>query len=116
MLYRDEVLDHYKHPHNFGELSDATCRSSGSNPSCGDSVNLSLKIEKGIITDAKFTGVGCALSTASASILTDFIKGKSVDEALKISQTNLEDWLGEINPGRQKCILLPLSALKKMLS
>lgn len=116
MLYRDEILDHYKHPHNFGKMDDATCVSSGSNPSCGDSVKLFLKIKDDVITQAKFEGEGCALSTASASILTDFLVNKTIKQASAIVEQDLLEWLGEVNPGRMKCVLLPLSALKKMLS
>lgn len=115
MLYRDEILDHYKHPHNFGVLSGATNTAHGTNPSCGDSVEIYLLVKDGIIEDVRFTGEGCALSTASASILTDFIKGKMVEDIKSVSEDILLGLLGEINPGRMKCVLLPLSALKSVL-
>jgi len=80
-LYQDVILDHGKRPRNFGELPMATHEAEGFNPLCGDQLHLRLLVEEGRITDIRFNGCGCAISTASASMLTQAIKGKSVNFA-----------------------------------
>lgn len=85
-LYREIVLDHYKRPRNFGELAGAGVEVLGDNPSCGDKVRLMLKLEDQTISDAHFFGQGCAVSTASASMMTELIKGKTKAEALTLAQ------------------------------
>ena len=79
-LYRDEILEHYRNPHNFGTLEEPTTVKEGANPLCGDRITLMLGIdEQGNVKDVAFTGRGCAISQASASMLTDEIKGKPLD-------------------------------------
>ena len=115
-LYREEILEHYKHPHNFGELSKATVTVREANASCGDLIELQLLVRSGTIVKAKFKGVGCALSLATASILTDDIQGKTVGEALRFDEQRVIALLGtEVSPMRRKCVLLPLRALDKAL-
>jgi len=114
-LYKEEILDHYKNPHNFGDLDEKTHQARDLNASCGDMVEVYLKIEKEIIIDAGFRGVGCALSTASASLLTDEVKGKRVDEVMVWDEKILRKLVGEVNPGRMKCITLPLEVLQKAI-
>lgn len=80
-LYQDVILDHNRSPRNFGELPNCTHRAEGFNPLCGDHLTLQLLLDGDIISQANFTGNGCAISKASASILTDEIKGKTVDQA-----------------------------------
>ena len=80
-LYQEMVMDHNRRPRNFGKLDDATQTSSGFNPLCGDEIHLYLKIEDDAITDVGFEAVGCAISKASASMMTENIKGKSLEEA-----------------------------------
>jgi nitrogen fixation NifU-like protein len=84
-LYREIVLDHYKRPRNFGGLAGATIAVEGDNPSCGDKVRLMLKVDNGAICDAHFSGHGCAISTASASMMTEALKGKTKAEALALA-------------------------------
>ena len=84
-LYKDIILEHYKHPRNRGRLNPATVSGEGLNPSCGDELELFLNLEEGVISDVKFSGEGCAISQASASMMTEALKGKSVEEALKLS-------------------------------
>lgn len=116
-LYQDELLQHYKHPHNFGELSDSTCQITESNSSCGDSLTLKLKIEKGIVVDAKFTGNGCAVSMAATSLLTDYIRGKSAEEIKKIDFEFMQHLIGTtISPGRVKCLTLGARAVMTLLN
>lgn len=80
-LYQDMILDHYKHPRNCHAMADATHRAEGHNPLCGDRVKVFLKLEDGIIADVSFEGSGCAISKASASLMTAQLKGKTVAEA-----------------------------------
>ncbi|MFP4528626.1 MAG: Fe-S cluster assembly sulfur transfer protein SufU [Candidatus Kapaibacterium sp.] len=83
-LYQQVILDHNKNPRNFGELEHASHCAVGHNPLCGDHIDLCLKVEDGIIRDIKFYGAGCAISKASASIMTTILKGKTVEEAREL--------------------------------
>ncbi|AEB12631.1 Fe-S cluster assembly sulfur transfer protein SufU [Marinithermus hydrothermalis] len=85
-LYKEIILTHYKNPKNYGPLPDATLTLSGHNPSCGDQLELHLKLEDGRITNVTFSGQGCAISQASASMMTELIKGKPLAEALELSR------------------------------
>jgi len=80
-LYQQVILDHYKSPRNFGELANANRTAEGYNPLCGDRVHLYVRVENDVIADIRFTGQGCAISKASASIMTTLVKGKSLAEA-----------------------------------
>jgi nitrogen fixation NifU-like protein len=79
-LYQEVILDHYKRPRNFGPDADATCKADGANPLCGDKVTIYVEVEDDIVKDVHFDGVGCAISTASASLMTEAVKGKSLQE------------------------------------
>lgn len=83
-LYQEVILDHYRKPRNFGPLADADRKAEGFNPLCGDRLTLYVKLMDGVITDASFEGSGCAISTASASLLTESIKGKTEREAERL--------------------------------
>lgn len=112
-LYREEILDHYKHPHHFGELEQPDLKFHDSNPFCGDEITLELKVEDGKVVDAGFTGHGCAISRASASMMSDEIIGRSLDELRGWQKEQVLDLLGiEVGPVRMKCALLPFKALK----
>lgn len=116
-IYREEIIDHYKNPRNFGEMSDPTVRVFEVNTLCGDNIELFLKIKDNIITEAKFRSLGCAVSTAAASMLTEKLAGLKVDKARNISENKILELLGgEISPGRKKCAFLPLVALRKALN
>lgn len=82
-LYKQVILDHNKNPRNFGIIEHPSHHSHGHNPLCGDEIDLSLVVENGIITDVKFNGAGCAISKASASIMTTLVVGKPIEEARK---------------------------------
>ena len=111
-LYRDYILEHYRRPHNFGVLDDATTSQEGANPLCGDRITLQLRVRDGVINAVGFTGRGCAISQASASLLTDEIRGKAVGEAAAMTSADLLEMLGiEISPARMKCALLSLETL-----
>ncbi|MBI5226738.1 SUF system NifU family Fe-S cluster assembly protein [Candidatus Micrarchaeota archaeon] len=117
-MYRDQILDHYKHPHNQGHLDKPDARFSDNNPLCGDEIEVFLKIGKdakgkAIIADVKFKGQGCAISTASASMLTDEIKGLTLDQIKALTRDDVFKMLGvPISPARVKCALLSLKAIK----
>jgi nitrogen fixation NifU-like protein len=85
-LYREIVLDHSKHPRGFGKLEPATHRAQGYNPLCGDQLELELQIEDGRVRDVRFTGKGCAISTASASLLTEAVRGRPLGEVHALFQ------------------------------
>jgi len=117
-LYRDEILEHYRNPHNFGTLESPTTAKEGANPLCGDRITLMLGInEEGMVEEVAFTGRGCAISQASASMLTDEIKGKPLSEIAKMGRQEVLDNLGiEISPARMKCAMLSLDTLKSAVS
>jgi len=113
-LYRDEILEHYRNPHNFGILEQPTTAKEGANPLCGDRITLMLGInDQGTVEEVAFTGRGCAISQASASMLTDEIKGKSLDEIAHMGSKDVLNNLGiEISPARMKCAMLSLETLR----
>ena len=116
-LYRDYILEHYRRPHNFGVLEAPTASYEGANPLCGDRITIMLDVKDGVVADVAFTGRGCAISQASASLLTDEIKGKTVEEIEKMTSQDLLDLLGiEISPARLKCALLSLDTVTHALS
>ncbi|HJN43928.1 MAG: SUF system NifU family Fe-S cluster assembly protein [Acidobacteria bacterium] len=80
-LYQEVILDHNRSPRNFGPLEGADLRADGHNPLCGDRLSVALKVEDGLVTDVRFEGSGCAISKASASLMTERIKGQTIDEA-----------------------------------
>ncbi len=117
-LYRDEILEHYRRPHNFGTLEEPDAIYEGSNPLCGDRITLMLGIsDAGIVDEVAFTGRGCAISQASASMLTDEIKGKPLGEIAKLGSQDVLDNLGiPISPARLKCALLSIDTLRRALA
>ena len=116
-LYRDYILEHYRRPHNFGVIEDATASFEGSNPLCGDRITMQLGIENGVVERVGFTGRGCAISQASASLLTDEIKGKPVADVVAFRADDLLDLLGiDISPARLKCAMLSHETLHKALA
>jgi nitrogen fixation protein NifU and related proteins len=114
-LYRELILEHAKHPHNAGSLDAPDVSHEEHNPLCGDRVRIELQIEGGVISDVRWSGRGCAISQASASLLTDELKGMAVEQAKQFPKEELLALIGiplEKNPVRIKCALLSLKALK----
>ena len=115
--YRDIVLRHFRQPHNRGSLPEANAEAEGANPLCGDRVRICLKIDDGFVSDAQFTANACILCIASASVLTDEVKGLSLTEAADLKESSIHGALqGEPPPGRLRCVLLPLETLHRALS
>ena len=113
-LYREQILDHYKRPHNFGHLEDPDLEFEDNNPLCGDELRVQLKVgDDGRISDIAFSGQGCAISQASASMVSDEVKGMPVDDLLKLDKQFVLELLGiDISATRMKCALLSLKVLK----
>lgn len=112
-LYREVILDHYQHPHNHGTLTEPDITFEDSNPLCGDKIRVDLKVENKIVKEVRFSGKGCAISQASASMLTDELIGKSLDDIKKIDKDFIFEMLGiPLSPSRVKCALLSLKVVK----
>lgn len=109
----DFIIEHYKNPQNFGHLDSPDIVHEEGNPSCGDQIRIELKIDNNRITDVRFSGKGCAISQAAASILTEEIKGKTLEEVKQFDKQKMLDLLGiEISAIRLKCALLALKVVK----
>jgi len=94
-LYRSVIMDHYKNPRNKGSLDDNAVTIDMNNPTCGDRIHLTLKVTDGVVEDAKFDGEGCSISMSSASMMTQLIKGKKVEEAIELSDIFSKMMMGE---------------------
>ncbi len=112
-IYREIILDHYQNPRNRGTIDPADFTYEDTNPLCGDEVRIDVRVTDDQISDVKFSGRGCAVSQASASILTEMVEGKSLAEVKTITKEDLLDEIGiPVSPARLKCALLSLKVLK----
>jgi nitrogen fixation NifU-like protein len=113
-LYREQILDHYKRPHNFGRLEEFDLEFEDNNPFCGDEQHVMIKLDgEGRVAEIAFEGKGCAISTAATSLLTDELSGKSREELLQLPKEFVLELLGiEISATRLKCALLGLKVVK----
>jgi nitrogen fixation NifU-like protein len=113
-LYREYILEHYKHPHNWGELDSPDLEAHDLNPLCGDELRVQLAVgDDGEITGIAFNGHGCAISQAAASMISDEVKGMKVDELMRLDRSSILDLLGiDISATRMKCAMLALKVLK----
>ncbi|NBO52573.1 MAG: iron-sulfur cluster assembly scaffold protein [bacterium] len=117
-LYREQILEHHRRPHNQGTLAAPSISLEGRNPNCGDVINLQLQVsDAGVITDVAFLGKGCAISQAGTSLITDELRGKSLDEVLSLGSPFVMELLGvEVGPARVHCALLGLETTQKAIA
>jgi nitrogen fixation NifU-like protein len=113
-LYREQILEHYKRPHNFGRLEDADLDFEDTNPFCGDEQHVTVRLDsEGRVAEIAFEGQGCAISTAATSLLTDELVGRTREELLALPKEEVLDLLGiEISATRMKCAMLGLKVVK----
>ncbi len=117
MDYREYILDHYRDPRNYGELQNPNVHCEDSNPLCGDQLAMDLQVESNRVTAVRFRGRGCAISQAAASMLTEMIDGKSVQEVIALGKDDVLEALGiPISPARTKCAFLSLRVLHRGLA
>jgi len=115
-MYKEELMDIYCEKPNYGRLDEKTNTIKLKNPGCEDEITIDLQIKKGKIIDAKYSGHTCIISTISASLILESIKGKKINEVLSLNKKDVDKFLGiEIIPTRIKCALFPLEAVKKCL-
>ncbi|MDO8581320.1 MAG: iron-sulfur cluster assembly scaffold protein [bacterium] len=115
-LYREQILEHWRTPQNFGKLVHPTHEAFENNPLCGDEIGIHLNVNNHVVGDIRFYGVGCAISMAATSMLTEIILGKKIEELKKIKKEDVFNLLGVMpSPSRVKCALLGLSTFKKAL-
>ncbi len=115
MLYNEKVMDHFRKPRNLGEMKDPDAVGEVGNPVCGDIMRIYIKVKDNIITDVKFMTFGCGSAIASSSIATEMIKGKSIEQALKITNIEVIEELGGLPPQKIHCSVLAEEAIKESI-
>ncbi|MCX5829021.1 MAG: Fe-S cluster assembly scaffold protein NifU [Deltaproteobacteria bacterium] len=113
--YSDKVMDHFANPRNVGEIENADGIGKVGNPVCGDIMNLYLRVENNVITDAKFKTFGCGAAIATSSMVTELVKGKTIDEALAITNRAVAEALGGLPPIKMHCSVLAEEALQSAI-
>lgn len=114
-MYSKKVMKHFSEPHNVGEMEDASAVAESGNPICGDMMRFFIKVEDGRIQDIKFKTFGCAAAIASSSVLTDIVKGKTLQEAFEIEKEDIVEELGGLPPAKVHCSVLGVDALKRAI-
>ncbi len=115
MEYTDKVMEHFRNPRNVGEIKDADGIGKVGNPVCGDIMNLYIKVKDEVIVDAKFKTFGCGAAIATSSITTELVKGKTIEEALKLSNQVVTEALGGLPAVKRHCSVLAEEALKSAI-
>jgi len=115
MIYSQKVMDHFKNPHNQGSIKDADAIGEVGNPTCGDVMKIYLKIKNDKIEDIKFETLGCAAAIAVSSALTDMVKGKTLEQALKVTKDNIVEDLGGLPAPKVHCSMLGVEALHEAI-
>lgn len=115
-MYNEKVIEHYSNPRNVGKIEDASGVGEVGNPVCGDIMKMYLKIEDNVITDVKFKTFGCGAAIATSSISTEMIKGKTVEEALKLSNKDVVNELGGLPPVKLHCSVLAEEAIRNAIA
>ncbi|TAN41574.1 MAG: Fe-S cluster assembly scaffold protein NifU [Nitrospirae bacterium] len=114
-MYSEKVMDHFTNPRNVGDMTDADGVGEEGNPTCGDAMKIFIRVKDGVITDAKFKTFGCGAAIAVSSMVTEMVKGKTLDEALAISKEAVANELGGLPPQKMHCSMLGSDALKKAI-
>ncbi len=114
-MYSEQVMDHFRNPRNVGAIENADGVGKVGNPVCGDIMELTIKVEDGRIADAKFRTFGCGAAIATSSMVTELVKGKTIDEALEISNKAVAEALGGLPPVKMHCSVLAEQALKSAI-
>jgi nitrogen fixation protein NifU and related proteins len=115
--YREYILDHYRNPRNYGKLDQPDIHSEDTNPLCGDQLGMDIIVEGDCVKEVRFQGRGCAISQASASMLSEMIEGKPIEEVVALGKEDVLDVLGiPISPARTKCAFLSLRVLHRGLA
>ena len=115
-LFTDEVIDHFSNPRNVGEMEDANGIGDAGDPSCGDTMRLYIKVEENVITGVSFKICGCVAALASASVTTVLVKGKTIDEALMITNKDISDALGGLPEQKLHCSVLGAEAIRNAVA
>ncbi|MFX0162319.1 MAG: iron-sulfur cluster assembly scaffold protein [Candidatus Hodarchaeota archaeon] len=113
--YNEKVLDHFRNPRNVGDIKEADAVGKTGNPACGDVVWIYIKLENKILKDVKFKVAGCPAAIATSSMLTTMARGKTVEEALKITEKDVEDALDGLPPGKSACSNIGVKALREAI-
>ena len=116
MIYSDKVMDHFANPRNVGELENADGIGEVGNPKCGDIMKMYIKVENNVLTDVKFKTFGCGAAIATSSMATELIKGKTIDEALKLTNKAVLEALDGLPPVKVHCSVLAEQAIKAAIS
>jgi nitrogen fixation NifU-like protein len=112
-LFRENILEHYKHPRCHGTLESPDMTFEDANPLCGDRIKMDFRVQDGVLTQVRFSGTGCSISQASASMLCEHIEGRTLEEIKTIGRQDVLDMLGiDLGPVRLKCALLALKTIK----
>jgi len=114
-MYTDKVIEHFTNPHNIGEVENADGVGQVGNPVCGDVMKITIKVEDGRIADIKFKTLGCAAAIATSSITTEMAKGKTLQEALKITRRQVAEELGGLPPQKMHCSNLAAQGLREAI-
>jgi nitrogen fixation NifU-like protein len=114
-IYNEKVMEHFRNPRNVGEIENADGVGKVGNPVCGDIMELYIKVDRGIVADAKFKTFGCGAAIATSSMVTELVKNKTVEEALNISNKAVAEALGGLPPIKMHCSVLAEEALKKAI-
>jgi len=114
-LYSEKVMEHFRNPRNVGEMENPDGVGHVGNPVCGDIMELYIRVENGVITDARFKTFGCGAAIATSSMVTELVKGKTIDEALRLSNRAVAEALGGLPPIKMHCSVLAEEALKSAI-
>lgn len=115
-MYSEKVMDHFSNPRNMGEVPDANAVGQVGNPKCGDIMKMTMKIENGVIQDVKFKTFGCGAAVATSSMATELVKGKTIEEALQLTNAAVAEALDGLPPQKLHCSVLAEEAIKSAIS